>query len=473
MTTQFLHGTETIELNDGVRPVKTAASAPIFLIGTADNADPATFPLNTPVLLAASPRLAQKLGTVGTLLGAISQIYAEAGAAVIVVRVASALDRPTQLANIIGSPDNNTGVYAALNAQTLTGVKPKTFIAPGFTSDRPNGVIGVALSGCSGTGAGATISFSPAGATGNVVVTNGVFSVQITNPGDYAAGTPVTATLTNCGGGAAAAVTTGASPNPVVAAMLTVAQKLRGRVYADAPSTSDADALAYRNDWSDARVVVFYPAVEIWDNVSAAYIPAPASASMAGLTARVHNENGFWFSPSNFAFNGVGGVAVPINYTDDPNDQADILNSNQLVLTMSAPNNGYPGWRRWGNATCSNDPEWTFEAVRTCADMIYEAVQAVQAWAVDKPPSVQLLREMAQSMQAYFDYLAKLGAIVGGKVWLDPERNTPQQTSQGIWAWDFDPEPVAPMEHIQNYAHRNQDYYTALVTAVASALNGG
>jgi uncharacterized protein len=140
---------------------------------------------------------------------------------------------------------------------------------------------------------------------------------------------------------------------------------------------------------------------------------------------------------------------------------------------MSAPNNGYPGWRRWGNATCSSDPEWTFEAVRTTADMIYESVQAVQAWAVDKPPSVQLLREMAASMQGYFDYLTKLGAIVGGKVWLDPERNTPQQTSQGIWAWDFDPEPVAPMEHIQNYAHRNQDYYTALVTAVASALNGG
>jgi phage tail sheath protein FI len=409
MTTQFLHGTETIELNDGVRPVKTAASAPIFVIGTADDADEAVFPLNTAVLLAASPRKAQKLGTSGTLLGAIKQIYAEGGAAVIVVRVASSETRATQLANIIGSPTNNTGVYAALNAQTLTGVRPKTFIAPGFTSDRP---------------------------------------VNTATP-------PV------------------ASPNPVVAALLEVATKLRGRVYADAPSTSDADALAYRNDWTSARVVVFYPAVEIWDNVAGAYVAAPASASNAGLTARVHNENGFWFSPSNFAFNGVGGVAVPIAYSDDPNDQADILNSSQIVVTMSAPNNGYPGWRRWGNATCSDDPEWVFESVRTCADMIYESVQAVQAWAVDKPPSVQLLREMAASMQGYFDYLAKLGAIVGGKVWLDPERNTPQQTSQGIWAWDFDPEPVAPMEHIQNYAHRNQDYYTALVTAVASALNGG
>jgi len=405
MTTQFLHGTETIELNDGVRPVKTAASAPIFLIGTADDADPATFPLNTPVLLAATPRLASKLGPAGTLLQAVTQIYAEAGAAVVVVRVASSTVRATQLSNVIGSKANKTGVYAALNAQSLTGVRPKTFIAPGFTSDRP-----------------------------------------------LAAGVP--------------------SPNPVVAALLDVATTLRGRVYADTPSTSDADALAYRNDWTSGRITVFYPAVEIWDATAGGYVAAPASASNAGLTARVHNENGFWFSPSNFAFNGVGGVAVPIDYEDNPNDQADNLNGNQVCLTISAPNQGYPGWRRWGNGTCSNDPEWVFESVRTCADMIYEAVQAVQAWAVDKPPSVQLLREMAASMQGYFDYLKKLGAIVGGRVWLDPERNTPQQTSQGIWAWDFDPEPVAPMEHIQNYAHRNQDYYTALVTAVASALNG-
>lgn len=405
MTTQFLHGTETIELMDGVRPVRTAASAPIFLIGTADDADAATFPLNTPVLLAATPRLAAKLGTAGTLLQAVKQIYAEAGAAVVVVRVASSPTRTTQLSNIIGSKANKTGVYAALNAQTRTGVRPKTFIAPGFTSDRP-----------------------------------------------LAAGAP--------------------SPNPVVAALLDVATTLRGRVYADTPSTSDADALAYRNDWTSDRVVVFYPAVEVWDDTASAYVAAPASASAAGLTARVHNEAGFWFSPSNFAYNGVGGVSSPIDYEDNPNDQANTLNGNQVVLTMSAPNQGYPGWRRWGNATCSDDPLWQFEAVRTCADMIYEAVQAVQAWAVDKPPSVQLLRDMAASMQAYFDYLKKLGAIVGGRVWLDPERNTPQQTSQGIWAWDFDPEPVAPMEHIQNYAHRNTDYYTALVSAVAAALAG-
>jgi phage tail sheath protein FI len=98
-------------------------------------------------------------------------------------------------------------------------------------------------------------------------------------------------------------------------------------------------------------------------------------------------------------------------------------------------------------------------------------VQAAELYAVDKPPSVQLLREMAQMVQSFFDYGKKTGFLIGGKVWLDPERNTPEQTSQGIWAWDFDPEAPAPMEHIQNYAHRNTGYYSDLVAAIVQTIN--
>jgi len=402
MTTQFLHGVETIELNDGVRPVKTAATAAIALIGTADDADADIFPMHTPVLLAGTPRKAVKLGASGTLYNAVKQVYAEAGAAVCVIRVPSAADSSQQLTNCIGSEATRTGVYAALNAKSLCGIKPKTLIAPGFTSQTPLG--------------------------GNT--------------------------------------------NPVVNAMLAVAAKVRGRVYADCPLTSEAAALAYRAAYASARLTVFYPAVEVWDDIANAFVARPASSSNAGLTARVHTEHGFWFSPSNFAFNGVGGVSSPIDYFNDPNDQADILNSNQLTLTMTAPDEGYPGWRRWGNSTCADDELWRFECVRSTADAIYESIQAAQAYAVDKPPSLQLLRDMSHMMQGYLNYLKKLGAIVGGKVWLDVERNPPQQTSQGIWAWDYDPEPIAPMEHIQNYAHRNTDYYASYVTDVAAALAG-
>ncbi|MGO8738639.1 phage tail sheath subtilisin-like domain-containing protein [Rhodoblastus sp.] len=473
MTTQFLHGVETIETGSNTIPIRISAAGPIGLIGTADLADVTKFPLNTPILLTAQPLAAQGLGATGTLLGAIEQIYAEAGAAVVMIRVADDVDPNVVMSNIIGDPVARTGVNAFRNAEALVGVKPRTFIAPGYTSQRPYGVTGVALSGTSGSGA-ATIAFSPAGAAATVTYANGAYTVEVTNSGNYAQGTSITAAITGAGGSATAAVVTGNYSNPVVSALIPIATDLRGRIYADCPVDSDSDALLYRNDWDNERVTCFYPAVEVWDNASSSYVAAPASASNAGLTANVVTNQGFWFSPSNNAFQGVGGISSPIDYSDNPNDQANLLNAQGITVAINAPSQGYTGWRRWGNRTCATaDLSFQFEAVRTACDMVYEAVQQAQAWAVDKPPSLQLLREMQQSVQEFFDYLVTLGALVGGSVWLDPEKNTPEQTSQGIWAWDFDPTPPAPMEHIQNYAQLNDNYYTALVSAIQTGLNGG
>lgn len=54
MATTFLHGVEALELDTGIRPIRTVRSAVIGLIGTAPDADDTVFPLNTPVLIPGS-----------------------------------------------------------------------------------------------------------------------------------------------------------------------------------------------------------------------------------------------------------------------------------------------------------------------------------------------------------------------------------------------------------------------------------
>ena len=49
MAADFLHGIETIEINDGARPIRRARMSVIGLIGTAPAADGALWPYNTPV----------------------------------------------------------------------------------------------------------------------------------------------------------------------------------------------------------------------------------------------------------------------------------------------------------------------------------------------------------------------------------------------------------------------------------------
>jgi phage tail sheath protein FI len=114
----------------------------IGLIGTAPDADNASFPLNKPVLIVGSRREASKLGTTGTLPMAINGIFDQIGAMVIVIRVEEGADEAETIANIIGGVDAQTGDYkgvqAFLSAESIVHSAPRILIAPGFTHQRPN-----------------------------------------------------------------------------------------------------------------------------------------------------------------------------------------------------------------------------------------------------------------------------------------------------------------------------------------------
>jgi phage tail sheath protein FI len=74
MLTDYHHGVRVVEINDGTRPIRTVATAVIGLIATAPDADAATFPLNTPVLVTNVLAALGKAGTRGTLAKALAAI---------------------------------------------------------------------------------------------------------------------------------------------------------------------------------------------------------------------------------------------------------------------------------------------------------------------------------------------------------------------------------------------------------------
>lgn len=150
MAEQFLHGVEVVEVDGGARSITTASSSIIGIVGTAPRADEAAFPLNTPVLVPNSRALAAKLLTGaagadgdGTLPDALDSIFDQAGAVVIVVRVAKGVDEPATIANVLGGVNSVSGVYegvhALLAAESVTGYKPRLLLAPGFTHQRTGG----------------------------------------------------------------------------------------------------------------------------------------------------------------------------------------------------------------------------------------------------------------------------------------------------------------------------------------------
>lgn len=105
---------------------------PTYLTAGEDEA----FPLNVPTIVT-SDKMIAKAGKAGTLKNALKDIYSQAGAVVIVVRVDEGKDEATKKANVIGTMDpetaKTTGLKALEAAEGRLGVRPRLVIAPGFS----------------------------------------------------------------------------------------------------------------------------------------------------------------------------------------------------------------------------------------------------------------------------------------------------------------------------------------------------
>ena len=133
MPDTYLHGVEVVQIDDGQRPIKTVKSSVIGIIGTAPSADASKFPLNVPVLLTGLKPSTLDIGSTGSLPNAIDGIMDQAGALVVVIRVADSNVEATQISNLVGDAGDLTGVHAFKKAQSLLGVTPRILVAPEFT----------------------------------------------------------------------------------------------------------------------------------------------------------------------------------------------------------------------------------------------------------------------------------------------------------------------------------------------------
>jgi phage tail sheath protein FI len=136
----MLHGIKINEPTTGARPILPVATAVIGLVATADDADAATFPLDTPVLVTDVRSAIGKAGAgaTGTLKPALEAIADQCSPIMVVVLVAEGADAAETDANVIGTTDatgKKTGLQALLAAEAQLGVRPRIIGAPGLDSE--------------------------------------------------------------------------------------------------------------------------------------------------------------------------------------------------------------------------------------------------------------------------------------------------------------------------------------------------
>jgi phage tail sheath protein FI len=354
-------------------------------VGTAPNADAGAFPLNKPVLIAGSSAEAAKLGAAGTLPKALDGIFDQAGAMVVVIRIDE------------GVAVEAEGDNPAVSAEEATLAN----------------VVGAVSANGTYTGAHAfLVAKSQLGATPRILIAPD-FCVE-----------------------------------EVVEELIPIAEKLRAIIVADAPTETDAAAVAFATACAHSRVYAVYPEVINTKNETVA-----ASSYVAGIIARNDNENGFWHSPSNKLINGIVGLSKSVDFTlGDSSCKANYLNENNIAAIVNQD-----GYRLWGNRTTSTESAYKFLCARRTADIISDSILRAHLWAVDRNIVKNYLVDVTESVNAFLANLKSQGAILQGKCFANKELNTAANIADGKVFFDFEFTPAYPAEQVTFRAYLNDN----------------
>lgn len=229
----------------------------------------------------------------------------------------------------------------------------------------------------------------------------------------------------------------GLDDQEVTAEMVIVAKRLRGMVYARAIGDEIADVLTYRDEFAARELML------IWPNFTNQFA-GDAVARALGLRARIDEEQGWHKTLSNVAVDGVSGIDKSVYFDlQDATTPAGVLNDGQVTTIIRM--NGY---RFWGNRTCSDLPEFAFESAVRTAQVLQDTIAEGLAWAVDKPMTRGLIKDIIETINAELRSLKAQGRIIDGKAWFDPALNSQTDLASGKLTIDYDFTPAAPAENI-------------------------
>ncbi|ELY4216268.1 phage tail sheath protein [Cronobacter turicensis] len=392
----YHHGVQVVEVNDGTRVISTVSTAIIGMVCTASDADAATFPLNVPVLITNVQSAIAKAGKKGTLAAALQAIADQAKPVTVVVRVAEGTgDSEEALAqtvsNIIGGTDENgqlTGMKALLTAEAVTGVKPRILGVPGFDTLE------------------------------------------------------------------------------VAVALASICQKLRAFGYVSAWGCKTiSDVIAYRKNFGQRELLLMWPDFIAWNTTTSASDTAFATARALGLRARIDQETGWHKTLSNVAVNGVTGISASVFWDlQEPGTDADLLNQAGVTTLIRKD-----GFRFWGNRCCSDDPLFLFENYTRTAQVLADTIAEAHMWAMDKPVTPTLIRDIVDGINAKFRELKTAGYIVDAQCWVDESANDKETLKAGKLLIDYDYTPVPPLENLTLRQRITDKYLANLVSSVANA----
>lgn len=262
----------------------------------------------------------------------------------------------------------------------------------------------------------------------------------------------------------------------VGAAMITLANAVRGITFIDAPvGITPQQAIAGRGpsgninfNTSSDRAGLCYPMVKMFNaalNEGKGDIElAPLSTVIAGAWSRRDQENGYWWSGSNLELLNVLGVERSIEaMINDANSEANLLNEAGIITVFNSFGTGIRSWGNRSAAWPSNTGQKNFLNVRRTFDVITESMEYSTMQYLDRPLDNAVIDDILESGNRFLRHQQANGAIAGGKVWLNKDLNPPEQLANGVLVPSVEFAPYSPLERVTYQSEINIEYLRGLV----------
>ena len=450
MANGFLHGVEVIDVDAGARPIQGVSASVIGLLGWSYHGDNG----QAPVLITSPSRAEELYGEFGTLTAAVRAIFAQGGARVVAVNALEKSQHKTDVAAAdktfaaVANGDNfDLGDEHVVNGTVvITNQAGTTTYDEGddYTVNYDMGIVTRNAAGAIGVAETVKAAYSWY-EIANLTSAEFLEAADKFLEAESATGANPRILIAPHWTGKVTRANPNAPPSgaPITSGLVALAEKMRAIIVADGPNTTNAEAIAYRKLLSSRRVYVVDPGVKISDGAGGT-ADAPASAYVAGLIAKNDRERGYWTSPSNRELLGIVGIPRAVGFVlGDPNASANLLNEDEVATIIT-----YDGWRLWGNRTASNDAKWAFLSVVRTADIINESLLRAHLWAVDRNLTKTYEEDVVESVNDFLRRLIAQGAILSGRCWADPARNTAAEREAGRVYFDFEFDPPSPAERI-------------------------
>ena len=237
----------------------------------------------------------------------------------------------------------------------------------------------------------------------------------------------------------------------VATALAGIAQQLRGFAYVHANgAATKEDANTYRENFGQREIMVIWPEFKNGANI------VTPTAKAIGLRAKLDEQIGWHKTLSNMPINDVTGISKDVFWDlQDPATDAGYLNSNEVTTLIREG-----GFRFWGSRTCAADPLFAFENYTRTAQVLADTMAEAHLWAVDRPLTPSLARDIIEGINAKFREMKALGYIVDGQAWYNPDANSEVTLKDGKLYIDYDYTPVPPLENLL-FTQKITDRYLA------------